>query len=95
MITHIVLFKLKDSSQESIRKAKDVLSSLAGKIPALRSLEVGADIIRSERSFHLALVARFDTLVDLDAYQNHPEHVKVANYMRGARESAVAVDYES
>lgn len=95
MITHIVLFKLKDCSPRNIEKARDVLLSMKGKIPQLRHLEVGIDVLHSERSYDLALVTKFDSLEELQAYQAHPVHVEVAKYMTSVRESAVAVDYES
>lgn len=57
MITHIVFFKFKDS--DSIPIVKEKLMALEGKVPQLRHLEVGVDVIRSERSFDLALVAKF------------------------------------
>jgi hypothetical protein len=68
---------------------------MAGKIPVLRHLEVGVDVIRSERSYDIALTARFDTLADLQAYQVHPFHVnEVVPHMKSACSSIVAVDYE-
>ena len=76
-------------------KARDVLMSMKGKIPMLRHLEVGIDLIHSERSYDIALLTRFDSLQDLKAYQAHPVHVKVAGYITEAKESNVAVDYES
>lgn len=94
MITHIVLFKLIDRSPENIEKARAVLAGMAGKIPQLRHLEVGADVLRTDRSYDLALVARFDSLADLNAYQIHHAHQEVIKYMLSVRESAVAVDYE-
>jgi len=94
MITHIVLFKLKDRSPESVEKARAKLASLAGKIPQLRHLEVGADVLHTDRSYDLALVARFDNLEDLQAYQIHPVHQEVVKYILSVRESMVAVDYE-
>jgi hypothetical protein len=94
VITHIVLFKLLDRSPESIEKARAVLASLDGKIPQLRHLEVGADVLRTDRSYDLALVAKFDNLEDLNAYQIHHEHQQVVKYMLSVRQSAVAVDYE-
>ena len=94
MITHIVLFKLGDRSGENIEKARAVMASLAGKIPQLRHFEVGADILRTDRSYDLALVAKFDSLEDLNAYQIHPLHQQVVKYMMSVGESAVAVDYE-
>ncbi len=94
MITHVVLFKLKDRSKESIEKARAALASLDGKIPQLRHLEVGADVLHTERSYDLALVAKFDNLADLNAYQIHPLHQEVVKYILSVRESIVAVDYE-
>lgn len=96
MITHIVLFKLKDGSAESVEKAKGLLLSMEGKVEMLRHLEVGVDLIRSERSADIALVTRFDSLEDLQAYQVHPYHAQeVAAYMRSVSSSVVAADYES
>lgn len=95
MITHVVLFKLKDRSPENIDKAKKVLEGLSGMVPVLRHLEVGVDIMKSVRSYDIALTAKFDSLEDLEEYQNHPFHLEVAGYMAGVREAAIAVDYES
>ncbi|ABO49878.1 Stress responsive alpha-beta barrel domain protein [Desulforamulus reducens MI-1] len=93
MITHIVFFKFKDS--DSIPIVKEKLMALEGKVPQLRHLEVGVDVIRSERSFDLALVAKFENMDDLNAYQVHPEHQEVVKYIGTVKESIVAVDYES
>ncbi len=93
MITHIVLFKLLDRSPESIEKARAKLASLAGKITQLRHFEVGTDVLHTDRSYDLALMARFDSLEDLQAYQIHPLHQEVVKYILSVRESIVAVDY--
>lgn len=95
MITHLVLFKLADRSPSNIEKTRDVLMDMEGKIPQLRHLEVGIDMLHTQRSYDLALVTKFDSLKDLEAYQTHPVHVGVARYMADVRESAVAVDYKS
>ncbi len=95
MITHIVFFKLKDPSPANIDAAKVKLLSMNGKVDLLRHLEVGADVIRSERSYDLALVTRFDSLADLQAYQVHPYHAgEILPYMKSVCASVVAVDYE-
>ncbi len=96
MITHIVFFKLKDAAPANIEAAKAKLLSMNGKIDLLRHLEVGVDVIRSERSYDLALVTRFDSLAALQAYQVHPYHDgEILPYMRSVCASVVAVDYES
>ena len=95
MITHVVLFKLKDSSQNNIEKARGVLLGMRGKIPLLRHLEVGMDVLHSERSFDIALITRFDSMEDLKAYQVHPIHLEVAKYINSVKEVSIVVDYES
>lgn len=95
MITHIVLFKLVEQSKENLERTKGVLAGMEGKIPQLKYLEVGIDVIRSERSYDIALVTKFDSLGDLQAYQNHPVHLEVAKYIASVRESAVSVDFEA
>ncbi|URN94445.1 MAG: Dabb family protein [Candidatus Pristimantibacillus lignocellulolyticus] len=95
MITHIVFFKLKDNSPEKVEVTAEVLRNMEGKIEQLKFIEVGVDVIHSERSYDIALVTKFDTMADLDAYQVHPVHQKVIEHMSTVRESSVAVDYES
>lgn len=96
MITHIVFFKLNDPTDGNVAEAKALLLGMAGKIPQLRHLEVGVDLVHSDRSYDLALVTKFDSLDDLKAYQVHPFHADtVVPYVRSASKSIVAVDYES
>jgi len=95
MITHIVLFKLSDPSPENLASTRDKLLSMQGKIAQLRHLEAGIDVIRSERSYDIALLTRFDSLNDLQEYQVHPYHAgEVIPHMKSVCSSIVAVDYE-
>ena len=96
MIAHIVLFKVKEPIGENSTAVKEMLLSMDGKLPMLRHLEVGTDVIRSERSYDVALYTRFDSLADLQAYQIHPYHAGVVvPHMKSVCSSIVAVDYES
>lgn len=95
MITHIVLFKLKDRSPENIASTVAVLRNMEGKIDELRHIEVGVDVIHSERSYDIGLVTKFDSMDDLQAYQVHPVHKVVIEHMTSVREASVSVDYES
>ena len=95
MITHIVLFRLKDRRPESVEEARRRLASLMGRVESLRSLEVGADVLHKERSYDIALTARFASLDGLEAYQLHPYHVEVGGWIKGRSEAIAAVDYES
>lgn len=94
MIVHVVLFKLNTDGLHRIAATRDVLLGMQGKIPQLRFIEVGIDLIRSERSFDLALITKFDTFEDMRIYQGHPVHQEVLKHMRGIMDSAATVDYE-
>ena len=96
MFTHVVLFKLKDRSPEKIAETQAQLERLGrGGIETLRALEVGVDVVRSGRSYDLALITRFDDAAGYGVYREHPVHLPVLAYMHEAAESAVAVDFES
>lgn len=92
MITHIVLFKM---DQAAAAEARDRLNALPGKVPSLRTMRAGIDVLHSERSYDLAVLATFDDLEGLEAYVHHPDHEEVAAFIRAAATASVAVDYES
>ncbi|MBR6751410.1 MAG: Dabb family protein [Clostridia bacterium] len=95
MIKHIVLFKLKDKSPENLAKTKEILLSMDGNVPLLRSIEVGLDFLHSGRSFDVALITTLDSREALDAYQVDPYHVSVVKkHMHAVREDSVAIDFE-
>lgn len=92
MLTHIVLFKLKD--KDDLPKAKELLLALKDKISLIKEMEVGINIVHSDRSYDLGLYTKFDSLADMQAYQVHPEHVKFGEYITKIREAVVSIDYE-
>jgi len=94
MIRHIVLFKLKDRSPENVAQTAQILRDMEGKIEVLRSIEVGVDVLHSDRSYDIALTTSFDSLDDLQTYQVHPVHQKVVEHIRKVSESSISVDYE-
>ena len=93
MFTHVVLFRLKDRRPESVAASRAVLESLAEGIETLRRLEVGTDVVHSERSCDLALITRFDDMAGFEVYRQHPVHLSVLTHMREAAESSVTVDF--
>lgn len=93
MLTHVVLFKMKD--KKYIDETKERLLALKDKISYLKFIEVGSDILKTDRSYDIALITKFDSLEDMKAYQVHPEHVKFVEYWNEIKESTIAVDYES
>ena len=90
-MTHIVFMKF--PSRSIAEQVKEKLLGMEGKIPSLRSIEVGIDIVRSERSWDLSLLTRFDDRAGLDAYATHPVHLEVLNFIRAHVTQTAAVDY--
>jgi hypothetical protein len=100
MINHIIIWKFKDAAdgnvkEENLRKAKAMLEALPTKIPQIKSFHVGLDVVHSDTSYDMVLMSRFENLRTLAEYQVHPEHVKVAQFLRKVHQSKIAVDYES
>ena len=95
MLTHAVFFKLNERTPENAQKLRKVLLSMTGKIPQIKHMEVGVNIVPSERAYDLALFQRFDSLLDLQEYQAHPDHQEVLKYILAVSASRVSVDYES
>ena len=94
MIKHIVCFKLNDSSEEQKQAAKDILLSMNGNVPQIRSIEVGTDFLCSPRSYDVILQVTLDDRDALDAYQQDPYHCEVVKaYMHKNAASSFALDY--
>ena len=100
MIKHVVFFRLADqaegkSKQENAQIIKQGLLSLLDKVPVLRSEQVGINIPNAKKTdYDICLECEFDSWEDVDTYQNHPEHLKVAGYIAKCRTARAAVDYE-
>jgi hypothetical protein len=61
-----------------------------GNIKELKELEVGVDVIRSDRSYDIAIITRFDSKEDYLAYdvdEFHVERVKkvIGIYLEGSK----------
>jgi len=91
MLTHVVLFTF--ASLDHAHEARRRLLTLVGQIPEIQHLEAGVDVVRSERSFDLALITRFASLEAMEAYQVHPAHQEVVAYIKTVATKVVAVDY--
>lgn len=94
MLTHIVCFKYKpDTSEPDRTQHRSRLQQLAG-LPGVIDLKVGADVVRSPRSYDTGLVVVFPDRTALDVYARHPEHVPVAQFGVSLCEQIIAVDFE-
>lgn len=95
MIKHIVCFKLKEPTEELLNTTAQILRSMKGVVPEVIDLEVGVDILHSERSYDVILQVTVKDLDALQSYQNDSYHCSVVKkHMHAVRLSSVAVDYE-
>ncbi len=99
MLRHVVAWKFKESAgnagkEENLKQAKTLLEGLKDTIAEIKSLEVGIDSMRTKQSYDLVLISEFDGVEALLVYQTHPEHVKVAEFLRKVQSTKVVVDYE-
>lgn len=94
MFRHIVLYRLKDRSEEAKEALKERFLTLRGNVPQIRAIEVGTDVLYSGRSFDVALIVTFDGKQALAEYKAHPFHVAVSDYVHGVAEASVSCDFE-
>ncbi len=94
MLLHLVCFKYKagvsDAERADHRSRLSTLRDLDGVI----ELKVGADVVRSPRSYDTGLSVTFRDRAALDAYGVHPRHVPVSQFGAGLSEHVVACDFE-
>lgn len=100
MIKHIVAWKLKDEAEgnnkkENAKIIKERLEALRNIIAEIKNIEVGVNINDSSAAYDAVLYSEFETIEDLEKYQKHPEHVKVAEFIGKIREDRIVVDYEA
>jgi len=99
MVTHIVMWKLKDTAEgntkeENAKIIKQKLEALADKIDVIQRIEVGLDFNGSEMAYDVALYSVFADREGLDTYQNHPAHLEAAGFVRSVVQARTVVDYE-
>jgi hypothetical protein len=99
MLKHVVMWRLKESAEgrtkaENAVYVKEMLDLLPYRIKEIKNLEVGINVFHTPSSYDLILMVDFANVLDLQAYQANPEHVKVADYVLRVRETRAVVDYE-
>ncbi|MDQ1266742.1 MAG: hypothetical protein QG635_1894 [Bacteroidota bacterium] len=99
MIKHIVLLRLKEFAEgagknENIAKMKRLLEELPALIDEIKYYEIGINQMPSERASDIVLISEFETWDDLTIYLNHPEHLRVADFVMKVKEESRSIDYE-
>ena len=93
MIKHVVCHRYRDRAEA--HKVSAMLGALVGADPSLRTMETGVEFRKAPRSYQRVTIASVDDRAGLEAYQNHPAHAKVREYIHTVLESSVSVDYEA
>lgn len=99
MVKHIVMWRLKDEAlgatkEENALKLKETLLALRNEIDELKAVDVGINFNPSEAAFDVVLYSEFESKEGLEAYQKHPEHVKIVEFVGEIRTDRAVVDYE-
>ncbi|WP_462137254.1 Dabb family protein [Candidatus Mycalebacterium sp.] len=93
MLKHVVMWRLKDA-EKNASALKNMLEGLAEKIPQIVKIEAGLNFNTSENASDIVLYSEFEDSAALAAYQKHPDHVKVAEFLKGTATDRRVVDYE-
>ncbi len=99
MIKHLVFFRMKETAlgktgAENAVELSKLLRALPAQIPQILALETGLNCQPSPAAWDLALYTEFQTLADLQIYQEHPEHLKVRDFVIAATAERAVVDYQ-
>lgn len=98
MVRHIVLFRLiasdVDQSLNTANEMRARLRSLRGLVPGLLTLDVYRDVGTVEGHWDIALVADYANSDALAAYQSHPAHREVVDWIDTVVSDRAVVDYE-
>ena len=97
VVRHIVMWDVRgDTPQEKNAAAhliKVSFETLAGRIPGMRSVEVGLDMSGVDYACDVVLCMDFDSRASLAAYASHPEHLRVKELLGDSRIARHQVDY--
>jgi len=99
MVKHIVMWKLAEfaeggSKQQNAQKMRDMLVALKHSIPQIVRIEVGINFNVSDAAWDVILFSEFESVNDLETYQEHPEHKKVGVFIGKIRTDRAVADYE-
>ena len=97
MLRHVVSWKLAtdDPERKSAQSAEIArrLTALVPLVPSIHQLTVGADTAATAGNWDLVMIADYDDAEGLAAYQTHPEHRKVAAFIRSVISDRTCVDF--
>ena len=94
MIRFIVVFKLVDNSEQNVALIKQHIMSLEGKMPVIKHMEVGGNLLLGERAFDLAALFDFERIEDVHMFEHDPIHLEVVQRIKPAVAELKTVVYQ-
>jgi riboflavin synthase len=95
-LLHIVMWKLTGATPEAraaqTRQIQAGFDEIRNRVPGIRKLMVGANVIDEPGSYDLALVMEFESHAALEAYNVHPLHLGIKKLMAPMRSERAAID---
>ena len=96
----MVMWKLKDSHEgmskdELISKFKQKIEVLKSAVPEIKTMELGKSFSQLPVTYDVALYSEYDSKEDYEVFLNHPEHLKVGEFIRQIRTDVALVEYET
>lgn len=94
MLIHTFGFRWKPGvTAAQIAQSSRIIRALQGQIPGLLNTWVGDNISPRSHGYQFGGVMQFTDRASLDAYNSHPAHQKVLEFLRPLIE-AVEIDFE-
>jgi hypothetical protein len=94
------MWTIKETTQpreklELMAELKSRLLFLKDEIPEIMDMKVNFNAISApENNYDIILECEFSSWSHLEAYQKHPAHVAVAEYVKNIGQNRAAIDYE-
>jgi hypothetical protein len=96
-VRHIVTWKIAETDPaqkaEQVERVRSSLESLPAVVNDIRSFQVGVNSLGGDENWDIVLVADYDDEDGLRGYVEHPEHQKVAAYIRSVVSERAGVDF--
>ena len=99
MIEHVVMWKFADTAEgktreENMQIVRERLLALPAVISEIKFMQIGRDVSKTDMSYDMMLVTRFESLEALHTYKVHTAHVEVASYVAKVKTARVVLDCE-
>lgn len=92
---HIAIFKWKDgTSEEEVSEILSVIRNLRTKVPGVRDIRCGKNYHRASQGFTHGVVVFADDQAALQAYRNHPDHLRVAPVFESLELDGIGFDFD-